>query len=300
MKAMILAAGLGTRLRPLTLERPKALIPVGNRPMIDRVIGYLKGHGINELMVNAHHHHEQIVAHLCTGRSFGVKIGVKVEPEILGTGGGIGNTRGFWDDGPFVVMNGDILTDMDLGRALEAHERGGNLATLILHDCPPFNQILINEHLDIMEIGAKARPGRLAFTGIHIVDPEVLTHIPEGRFSTIIDCYRKLINRGRPIRAYVSGGHYWRDVGTVESYVSANREALGGSQTMRGPGSRIDGSVRFGDWAVMGRETILEQGVEIQRSILWDGVRVKKGVKVVDSIVMSHREVRKGLVGEIL
>jgi len=100
MKAMILAAGLGTRLRPLTLSRPKALMPVGNRPMIDRVIEYLKRCNIDELIVNAHHQKEQLVAHLDNGWPFGLNIRVKVEPKILGTGGGIKNTEGFWDDKP--------------------------------------------------------------------------------------------------------------------------------------------------------------------------------------------------------
>ncbi len=300
MKTMILAAGFGTRLRPLTLKRPKALMPVGNRPMIDRVIEYLKKYNTDEIIVNAHHHQEQLVAHLDKGRPFGLNIRVKVEPEILGTGGGIKNTEGFWDDEPFVVINGDILTDIDLARAYEVHQKRGNLVTLILHDCEPFNQILINERLDIMDIAPKARPGRLAFTGIHIIEPEILFHIPKDRFFNIIDCYQKLIREGSPIRAYVSKGHYWRDVGTIESYFLANREVLQENPILSGPGCQIHESARLKEWAAIGKDTKLEEGVEIRRSVLWEGVKVNKGVKVIDSIVTSYREVREDLVGQVL
>ena len=300
MKAMILAAGLGTRLRPLTLSRPKALIPVGNRPMIDRVIEYLKEYNVDELIVNAHHHKEQLVAHLDGGRPFGLNICVKMEPKILGTGGGIKNTEGFWDDEPFVVINGDILTDIDLNRAYQAHQKGDNLITLILHDCEPFNQILVNERLDIMDIAPKACPGRLAFTGIHIIEPEILSHIPKDRFSNIIDCYQKLIREGSPIRAYVSKEHYWRDVGTIETYFLANREVLQENPILSGPGCRIHDSARLKEWAVIGKDTNLEEGVEIRRSVLWERVRVRKGLRVIDSIVTSYKEVREDLVGKIL
>jgi len=299
MKAMILAAGLGTRLRPLTLKRPKALMPVGNRPMIDRVIEYLKRYNTDEIIVNAHHHQEQLVAHLDKGRPFGLNIRVKVEPEILGTGGGIKNTEGFWDDEPFVVINGDILTDIDLIRAYEAHQRAGNLVTLILHDYASFNQVRINKELDILDIAPEASPGRLAFTGIHIIDPEILSYIPKDRFYNIIDCYQKLIREGSPIRAHISKEHYWRDVGTIESYLFANKEVLQENQIMAGPGCRIHESARLKEWAVIGKDTRLEEGVEIRRSVLWERVRVKKGLRVIDSIVTSSKEVREDLVGQV-
>ena len=297
---MILAAGLGTRLEPLTLKKPKALMPVGNRPMIDRVIEYLKKYNVNEIIVNAHHHKDQLMAHLDGGRPFGLNIQVKVEPVILGTGGGIKNTEDFWDDEPFVVINGDVLTDIDLARAYETHQEAGNLVTLILHNCEPFNQILINERLDIMDIAPKACPGRLAFTGIHIITPEILESIPEGEFSNIITCYRKLIGEGRPIRAYVSKGHYWRDVGTIESYLFANKEVLQENEIMAGPGCRIHDSATLKEWAVIGIDTTLEEGVEIRRSVLWERVRVKKRLRVIDSIVTSSKEVSEDLVGQVI
>lgn len=300
MKAMILAAGLGTRLRPLTSRRPKVLVPVGNRPVIDRVIEYLKGYDISEIVVNAHHHCQQIITHLDGGRPFGAKIDVRVEKEILGTGGGIKNVSDFWDDAPFVVMNGDILTDIDLDKAYELHCEKGNLATLILHDCMPFNQIRVDEDMNITDIAPEGHPATLAFTGIHIMEPELLTHIPEGVFSSIIDCYRRLITLGKPIRAYISEQHYWRDIGSASSYLLANKEALKGDPFHLGPNCRVHSSARLNDWAVIGEEAHLEEGVEITRSVLWERVEVKKGVRVIDSIITSSREVEFDQIRKVL
>jgi mannose-1-phosphate guanylyltransferase len=300
MKAMILAAGLGTRLRPLTLNTPKALMPVGNVPIIDRIIEYLKTYGINELVVNAHHHYEQIVEHLNGGRPFNIDIDVRVEPDILGTGGGIKNTEDFWDDAPFIVMNGDILTDINLRDAYEAHKRSESLATLILHDQPPFNQIRIDDKKNITHIADENLANRLAFTGIHIIDPELMAHIPEGVFSNIIHWYRELIRTGKPPQAYISRGHEWRDMGTIESYVLANKEALHGRPFLCSPDCRIESPAGLKDWAVIGNETVLEQGVEVRRSIIWEKVKVKKGVKVIDSIVTAFKTVEHDLIDGIL
>jgi len=300
MKGMILAAGLGTRLRPLTLDTPKALMPVCNQPMIDWVIGYLRGYGVDELIVNAHHHQEQIVSHLDGGKPFGLNIRVAVEPRILGTGGGIKNTEGFWNNSPFFVMNSDILTDIDLSRALQAHQAAGCLATLVLHDCGPFNQVRIDDNLHILDIGSEPAPGRLAFTGIHIIEPDLLDHIPEGEFSNIIDGYLRLIQDGYLIGAHVSQGHYWRDVGTIGSYLFANRESLKGNPWLLGENSRLDPSATIRDWAVLGNRTVVEAGAEVVRSVLWEGVTVKQGVRIMDSVVTSFRTVEEDLVGQAL
>jgi NDP-sugar pyrophosphorylase family protein len=295
MKAMILAAGLGTRLRPLTAVRPKALAPVANQPVIDILITYLKSNAISEIIVNVHSHFQQIVDHLRGDRQDGLKIEVRVEDDILGTGGGIKNTADFWGSDPFVVINGDIITDIDLRQAFESHLKNKPLATLILHDQIPYNQIKIDDQNNLIDIGNQNQTGRLAFTGIHIIQPELLDHIPEVGFSSIIDCYRKLITAGKPIKSYIVCGHYWRDIGTVTSYKMANKEALRNTPFYIAPKCRIHSSVKFNDWAVVGGQATLNEGVEITRSILWEGVRVDKGVKITDSIVFSGRQVTKNL-----
>ena len=299
MKAMILAAGLGTRLGPLTTERPKALMPLVNVPVVDRVIEYLMTQGVDEIVVNAHHHQERLVQHLTVDRDFGIPVQVRVEPEILGTGGGIKNTQDFWDDAPFIVMNVDILTDIDLTLACEAHLKEGALATMVLHDCTPFNQILIDEEQNIRDIAVKELPGRLAFTGIHIMDPRLLSRIPDGVFSSIIDCYRGIMGREGTLKAWVCSGHCWRDMGTVESYVLANREAMGPESRLISPDCRIHPSALIEDWAVIGPGAVLEEGARVCRSILWEDVRVTKGKMVLDSIVTASKTVASDLVGTI-
>jgi len=298
MKAMILAAGFGTRLRPLTDMKPKALMPVVNKPILARNIEYLISHGITEIIVNAHHHHQQIVNYLREESSFGLNIEVKVEPEILGTGGGIKNTEGFWDKEPFFVINSDILTDIDLAAVYQVHQTSGSLVTLVLHNCEPYNQVQVDEQWNITDIGKVNMPGRYAFTGIHVVHPEVLSHIPRGIFSNIIECYRQLIRMGKPVRACLVQGHYWRDIGSIQSYLEANRE-LAGSSFVIGPGCSVDSSVKLTDWGVIGENSHLGKNVELQRSVLWEGVTVKEGIKIVDAVVTSGREVDRDLQGEV-
>ncbi len=298
MKAMILAAGLGTRLRPLTLNRPKALMPVANRPMIDHVIDYLKRFGVEQVIVNAHHHHEQIVKHLDGGRPFGLPVAVRVEREILGTGGGIQNTAGFWDDAPFVVINGDTFTNIDLAAAYRDHLSLGSLVTMVLHDRVPFNQVLVGNDLNVLDIAPAPQPGRLAFTGIHIISPALLDFLPEGP-SNIIDAYQRLIAEGRhAVRAHVSEGHHWLDIGTVESYRQANWEALGKQTMLVGRATRIDPSAKLADWVVIGARFELARSARVTRSVLWDNVIVRDGVRIEDSVVTSGREVEEDLIGQ--
>ena len=299
MKAMILAAGLGTRLRPLTNEKPKALVPIVNKPIILRTIEYLKRHGVTRIVVNAHHHFEQILNYFDAYKPSGVEIEVRVEPEILGTGGGIKNTLDFWDNEAFIVINSDILTDIDLNQAYKHHKVSGSIATLILHDYSPYNQILINEKGGIKDIQKKEEAGKLAFTGIHILDPTLLSHIPGSGFSDIIDCYNSLIRSGAFINSFISKGHYWRDIGNIDSYFKANKEILDmdkksfavGSNTQLATTSKLEG------WAVIGDNVFLEENVKVERSILWDQIRVQKGVHIIDSIVTSFKEACEDLIG---
>ncbi len=299
MKAMILAAGYGTRLRPLTDKRPKVLMPVGNKPIIAIVIEYLKSHGVSDIVVNAHHLHEQLTAYLDHGRPFGLDIQCRVEPDILGTGGGIKNTEGFWDDEPFMVVNGDILTDIDLSQAFAEHRRSGALVTLALHDYEPFNQVQVDTLGNITDIARKSSSGRLAFTGIHVINPEVLSFITPGVFSDIIACYQELIQSGKKVRALVVKIPYWRDIGTIGSYMEANRESAR-DRFVIGPGCRLAPSAALQDWAVVGDRCLLERGVVLRRSILWEDVKIKAGIRIVDSIVTSGKEVNEDVIDSLI
>ena len=293
MKAIILAAGLGTRLKRLTEKRPKALMPVVNKPIIARNIDYLKSFGVNNIAVNAHHHFQQILDYLDKGKPFGMDIDVRVENDLLGTGGAIKNFSDFWDKDPFIVINGDVLTDISLVKAYKYHLDSGSMATLILHDYEPFNQVMIDNNSQVIDISRQKSIGRLAFTGIHVINPDILPYIPGSGYSDIIDCYRTLIRSGVPIGAYVSEKHYWRDIGNPESYIAANRDILAFEKKhfVIGPDSTAAPSVRFKEWSVVGERAVLEEGVEIERSILWDNVTIKEGVRIIDSVITSSKEI---------
>ena len=301
MKAIILAAGLGTRMQGLTEKMPKALVPIANRPVIERNIDYLKSNGVDCIAVNAHHHYRQMVDYLNSGRPFGIEMDVRVEEEILGTGGAIKNFSDFFGNEPFIVINVDVLTDIDLKKAYNYHIDSGEIATMIVHDYKPFNQLIIrNSH--VIDISRQKSAGRLAFTGIHILNSEILSHIPGSGYSDIIECYNRLIRSGVAIEAYVAENHYWRDMGNPDSYIAANREFLEfeNQSFIIGPDSTIAPSVRFKGWAVAGKGTVLEDGVEIERSILWDNITVKKGVRIIDSVITSSKLIDHDMIDEIL
>lgn len=298
MKAMILAAGFGTRLQPLTNHKPKALMPIANRPMITRVIEYLKNFGVREILVNAHHHADQLIGYLDKGRPFGINIEIRKELEILGTGGGIKNSSGFWGPEPFIVINSDILTNIPLDRAYADHLKTGNLASLILHDLKDHSRILIDADHTILDISPENQPYRLSFTGIHILDPAVLDYIPTGRFYHIMDTYRELIQSGKKLKAHVAKGHYWYDIGSIDNYKKANM-GLASNFPEINPNSRIEPGVHFKDWVIIGAQCVVEQDALIEKSILWDQTHVKKGCRIVDSIVTGTKTVEKDLIQKV-
>lgn len=298
MKAMILAAGYGTRLRPLTDQRPKPLVPIGDRPLLEHNLDYLKRHGAEAVVINAHHMAAFLVSYV-NGRDWGIPVSVRIEKEILGTGGGIRNTADFWDEEPFIVLNGDILTDIDLRAVYRAHCDAGRLATLVLHPCKPYNQVAIDAGGNVVDIAAAPCPGRLAFTGIHVLDPRMIATIPGPGFADIIACYRRLIVERGGVGAFLSTGHRWRDLGSIPEYLAGNRDWLGERRLFVGRDSKVHPSVRFEDWAVVGPGAVLEEGAVICRSVLWEEVGVAAGVEVVDSIVTAGRRVGRSIRGVI-
>ncbi len=299
---MILAAGFGTRLWPITSSVPKPLVPVANVPLIDRIIAYLTVSGVKSIVVNAHHRHEQLKDHLARADTRGIPVEVRVEREILGTGGGIKNTEDFWGDSPFIVVNGDILTDIDIPAAMERHRELGCLATLVLHDYGPFNKIILGNDLTVKDIPAVYTPGLrglLAFTGIQILDPRLLEHIPGGRFSDIMDCHRALMAEGLCVGAYVSSGHSWREIGTVPAYLAANLEAAGSEGKLIGRNCAIAAGVEIKGRVVLGEGVVIEEGAFVSESVIWAGATLRGGVSVTGSVVTLGRTVSENLTGQV-
>ncbi len=296
MKAMILAAGEGKRLRPLTTVCPKVLVPVVNKPVIERIVEFLTTHGIREIIVNAHHHYQKIIGYQKEGNPFRTRMEIRIEKDILGTGGGIKNSQDFLDKAPFVVINGDILTDIDLRKVYDSHLKRDSLLTMVLHDFPVHNKIRVDSEMNILSIGPGSNlPGTLAFTGIQVMNPEVLDYIPENKRSSIIACYEKLIDLKRPIRGYLATGHRWIDIGTIADYLMSNFDLLPPEKISIAKECHIDPDATLSDWAVIGKRSSIERGALVKGSVLWNDVVVRQGVKVVDSVVTSGVTVEKDL-----
>lgn len=244
MKALILAAGLGTRLRPHTENIPKPLFTIAGRPLLDIIISNLIHAGCEAIIVNTHHLYQKIESYLAH-QSYAIPVMTRHEPEILGTGGAIRNVADFWDNTPFMVINSDIVTDIDLKRVYEFHLNHPHPATLVLHNDPEFNTVSVDENGFVQNFdhriplnespltgtcGSKrsgaAEIKRLTFTGIQVLNPEVLESIPDTVFSSIIDCYKNLISLNIKICAFISKGYYWKDLGTPERYKQAIYENM--------------------------------------------------------------------------
>jgi len=230
MKAMVLAAGLGTRLRPLTNDRPKALVEVNGRAMLDLLIERLVSAGFNEIIVNVHHFAEQVVHHLKNSSFPGAKIAISDESsQLLDTGGAIIHARWFLEgDEPFLVHNVDVLSDIDLGKMMEVHRDKPSLATLAVSQRTSSRYFLFDEGLRLWgwenvkehsKIIVHQAPGELkeyAFSGIHILEPAIFHHISHhGRFS-IVPAYLDLAE-DHPIHGYLHDPDKWLDLGSPEN-----------------------------------------------------------------------------------
>jgi len=235
MKALILAAGVGARLKPLTDETPKALIPVGGVPMLERVLVRLKAAGVKSFVVNAHHH-PQKVADFCAemSRKHGAPISVSREDDLLlDTGGAIKKAAPLLKGrDPFFVHNADVLTDLDLRALAKAHKDSGALATLAVRERESGRAYLFDakgrfaghdrgEGNVTWAKGAVPNPQRLAFDGVHVISPELLDKITESGVFSVTKTYLRLAAANADIRAFRADKWAWHDIGTVEKLAAA-------------------------------------------------------------------------------
>jgi len=220
MKALLLAAGLGSRLLPHTSTIPKPLFTIGGRPLIDIHIEALRNAGCEAIILNTHHLSAQIEHHIRTN-SYPIPIHICHEPEILGTGGAIRNVEPFWDSRPFFVINSDIFSTIDLASVYRFHKKHSHPATLVLYDWPEVNTVCVNADDLIVGFDPQQSTGeqrRRTFTGIQVLDPKMLRYIPRGVFSSSIDAFRNMIKDGKKIKAYLADRFSWTDIGTPERY----------------------------------------------------------------------------------
>ncbi len=231
MKAMILAAGLGTRLRPLTDNLPKPLLPLEGRPLIEHTLLLLRTYGVMDVVINLHYQGEKIMQALGDGSRWGMKILYSEEPRILGTAGGIKKVEALLSEEPFLVINSDILVEIHLDRVIEFHQREKAAATMVLREDPEVDSwgaVGIDSHHRIRQLLGKPdwtgeKLSKRMFAGIHVMDPRVLTYIPGQGFSSIIDVYIEMIQKGERIVGQTLKD-YWMDIGTPERYRQAQED----------------------------------------------------------------------------
>jgi NDP-sugar pyrophosphorylase family protein len=238
MKGMVLAAGLGTRLRPMTNDRPKALVEIGGRPLLEITLARLRGFGIHDVIVNAHHFADQIVSYLAAKENFGMNIEVSREDVLLDTGGGLKKAAHFFDGekDPLLLHNVDVIGNIDFGSMVHFHSERDALVTIAMQDRPTSRYLLFDDADDLCgrrfpkegktEVAREcADPQALAFCGIHVISPRFLKMMTEEGAFSIINSYLRLAGSGEKIVAFRADEYYWRDLGTAESIVQAEREA---------------------------------------------------------------------------
>ena len=295
MKAMILAAGFGTRLFPLTIDRTKPAIPFLGKPLVGYVAEYVAKFGFKDVVVNLHHQPESVKKALGDGDSFGVKIHYSIEePQILGTAGALDNARHLLEDDTFLIVNGKIITDIDISAALETHRKSGALATMILkpnYNRERFSTVETENNLikgfgdfpklqTVEQIANHQLPtaSPLMFTGIHILEPRVFDYIPRNVYSDIVPTfYRPAIAKGEKIVAHATEGK-WFELSTIPRYLDISLAMLNGQKDkiIKGVNVNISASASVKD-SVIWDDVTIEDGARISKTIIGDGVKIRAG-----------------------
>jgi NDP-sugar pyrophosphorylase family protein len=309
-RAVILAGGYGTRLRPLTFNTPKAMIPLVNRPVIDYILDYLAGYGLKEFVITTNYLREQTIAYLNSSRKE-VKIVYPEEPSPLGTAGSVKNA-GITET--MVVIQGDNITEIDIGKLLTFHKAHEGLVTIALLPVPnpSLYGIAEIEPTDGRIRNFKEKPApnacfsNLANTGLYILEPEALEYVPEGRaFDFSRDLFPQLVAQ-REVYGYVVDG-FWTDVGSLEGYLEATRWILDckGAEcaaTAEIKNGTIQGTVAIGNDATIENSVIRGPAVignhvtvlssKVENSVIFPGVRLE-GVTVQNSVIEQNAEIKR-------
>jgi mannose-1-phosphate guanylyltransferase/phosphomannomutase len=330
MKAVVMAGGEGSRLRPLTANRPKPMVPVGNQPIMEHILTLLKRHGINEVVTTLYYLAEEIQGYFGDGSDFGVRMSYSVETMPLGTAGSVKKAENQLRDDTFVIVSGDALTDCDLSKAIQFHKQKGSLATLILYRVQSpleFGVVITDENGRVVRFLEKPSWSEVfsdtVNTGMYILEPEVLAMMEPGTpYDWSGDIFPRLLAEGKPIYGYVMD-EYWTDVGSLTQYREAQEDLLSGRVNLPvqreplnhsvsiGPNCVIDETAtlvpplcigrnckikrgaHIGPYAVIGDNTFVEEGAHIERSVVWDSAYIGPNVGVHSAIVCSRATVKK-------
>jgi NDP-sugar pyrophosphorylase family protein len=299
MKAMILAAGLGTRLRPLTLERAKPSIPLLGKPILIRLIERLMEHDATDFRINLHHLPHTIEQIFETPALQGLSVSFSHEPRILGTAGGLKANESFFDQGTFLMVNGDIVLDFPLAEAVAFHKERDALATLVLlPQTPPYTYVPVRidregSLWDFKGTGKRGNPTPSAylFTGVHILEPEIFDFIPHGEFHEINDqVYPEAMRSGKKICGFPVQG-YWNDLGDPVRYLEAQQAMMtrGGDTGLAyiSPEAKVSSNATVGPFVSVEADCTLEEGSQASNAVLWENVRLRRGSSVRNCIIGS-------------
>ena len=291
MKAMILAAGFGTRLFPLTIDRTKPAIPFLGKPLVGYVAEYVSKFGFNDIVVNLHHQPDSVISALGNGDRFGVHIDyTREEPKILGTAGALDNAREFLESGTFLIINGKIISDIDIAAAVDTHRRSGAIATMILKPNIKREKFTVvdTENGFVTGFGDYASPltdeeirdaehepkAPMMFTGIHILEPAVFDYIPRGVYSDIVPTfYNPALNNGERIAAHVTDGE-WFELSTIQRYLDISLRMLNGKSIFTGSGCQVAASASVKDSILWDNVQIADRA-SLYRTIIADGVVIE-------------------------
>jgi len=306
LKAMLLAAGLGTRLRPLTYELPKPMVPVLGRPVMEHILCLLAKHGFDDVVANLHYFPDLIRDRFGDGSAYGVRLVYSYEPELLGTAGGVRNVREHFGDETFLIISGDALTDIDLGALWAAHKEKGGIATLALKrvdDTSQFGVVIVAEDGRIQGFQEKPDPAEalsnLGNCGIYVFEPEIFDYFPEPEFvDWAMDVFPTLL--AQDVSFY---GHefpdYWNDVGSLEEYRQGNFDALEGRVRveMSQNGAAAPGDAEVEGPVFIGEGCEIASGVRLTGPVvIGDGSRIGENSALRDTIVWPHTDVDPGTV----
>jgi NDP-sugar pyrophosphorylase family protein len=319
MRAMILAAGYGTRLWPLTVDRTKPAIPFLGRPLVGYVAEYLASYGVREIAVNLHHQPESVREALGDGSRFGVELHYVEEPQILGTSGALDNARDFLASDTFIVVNGKIITDINLKAAIETHKRTDALATLVLRENPARERFsVVNTEAGFVtgfggmpqlhaSDNADEKDAPLMFTGIQILEPGIFNYIPRNVFShSTTDVYPQAISKGERVAAHIAEGN-WYELSTIERYLSISLAMLEreGRDVLMGEGSFVSTEAEVRE-SILWDNVTVEAGASVRRAVLGDGVLIRSGERLENAAVVRRELVEgapappKALKGEVI
>lgn len=307
---MILAAGVGSRLDPLTRNLPKPMVPILNRPVMEHIVRLLQQHGCDEIVVNLHHLADQIRGHFHDGSELGVRIHYSEETELLGTAGGVKKVEDFFDD-TFIVIGGDDLTDIDLSTLVKFHKEKQALATIALSlvdDPSEYGVALLNEHGRIARFVEKPK-GEFFFsntvnTGVYVFEPQIFNLIPGGRFFDFgRDLFPLLLQQREPFFGCLTA-NYWCDVGNLAQYRQSHYDFLESRVTLSvalnevrryvwmGDNVQIDPTAEVGYPVAIGANSIIRPGAKIlENSVVGENCVIESGAVVHRSILWQHARV---------